>query len=71
MGKIAEKSGQMTVEQAAEIMDVTPMFLRMGMRQDKFPFGAAVKMRKQWRYYINEKRFYEWLRDGVAGKATS
>ncbi len=52
-----------TVEQAAAIMGVTPMFLRMGLRQGRFSqFGEAVKMRKQYRYYINEQRFREWMR---------
>ena len=55
---------RMSVEQAAAIMGVSPMFLRMGLRQDKFPFGASVKMRKQWAYYINEQKFKEYMRRG-------
>lgn len=53
---------RMSVEQAAAIMGVSPMFLRMGLRQDKFSFGAAVQMRKQWAYFINPAQFAEYMR---------
>ncbi len=52
---------KITVEEAAEKMGITPMFLRLGMRDGKFPFGAAVKFEKQWRYYINPIRFEKWM----------
>lgn len=52
---------KITVEEAAEKMGITPMFLRLGMRSGKFPFGAAVKFDKQWRYYINRARFEKWM----------
>lgn len=52
---------KITVEEAAEKMGITPMFLRLGMRDGKFPFGTAVKFNKQWRYYINRIRFEKWL----------
>ena len=42
-----------SVEQAAKIMGVSPMFLRLGLRRGEFPFGVAIKFEKQWRYYIN------------------
>ena len=50
-----------SVETAAKIMDVTPIFLRIAMRSDKFPFGVAVEMRKQWRYWINTERFIAYM----------
>ena len=52
---------KITVEEAAEKMGITPMFLRLGMRSGKFPFGTAVKFDKQWRYYINPIRFEKWM----------
>ena len=55
---------RLSVEDAAKIMGMTPMFLRMGLRQDKFSFGEAVQMRKQWAYYINEQKFKEYMRRG-------
>ena len=55
------------VADAAKIMGVTPMFLRMGLRQNKFPFGAAVKMHKRWAYYINARKFREYMQGEAIG----
>lgn len=51
---------KLTVPEAAAIMGVTPQFLRMGLRHDKFPFGTAIKF-KRWSYYINAERFRDYL----------
>lgn len=53
--------GKITIQQAAKIMGVTPRFLHLGLQNDKFPFGTAVKFEKQWRYYINAERFHKWM----------
>jgi len=43
-------------------MGVTPMFLRMGLRLGKFPFGTAIQTsRSRWTYYINRKRFEVYM----------
>lgn len=52
-----------TVPEAAKEMGVTPMFLRMALRQGKFPFGTAIKG-KRWSYYINATRFYKYIEAG-------
>lgn len=54
------ESNKLSVPEAAEIMGVTPQFLRLALQQGRFPFGVAVKM-KRWSYYINEKKFYEYF----------
>lgn len=51
---------RLTVTEAAEIMGVTPMFLRLALREGRFSFGTAVKM-KRWVYYINPDRFYKYI----------
>ena len=51
---------KLTIPQAAKLMDVDPQFLRIALQQGRFPFGAAVKM-KRWAYYINAKKFYDYL----------
>ena len=58
-----------SVEQAAKIMGVSPMFLRLGLRRGEFPFGVAVKFEKQWRYYINPERFRRWMAGEDMGPA--
>lgn len=56
----AKKPNKITVPEAAAIMGVTPQFLRLALQQGRFTFGTAVKF-KRWSYYINEKKFYEYL----------
>ena len=55
-------SEKITVKEAAEIMGVNPQFLRMGLQHEKFPFGAAVRGKGRWSYYINRKRFETYLK---------
>ena len=51
-----------TVDAAARRMGVTPMFLRMGLRLNKFPFGTAIQMPGgRWSYYINPVRFERYM----------
>src|SRR5690606_39881879 len=53
---------RLTVDEAARIMGVTPMFLRMGLRLGRFPFGTAVQMPGgRWSYYINPVRFERYM----------
>jgi len=59
-----------SVEQAAKIMGVSPMFLRLGLRRGEFPFGVAIKFEKQWRYYINPERFRRWMAGEDMGPAS-
>ena len=53
---------RLTVDEAARIMGVTPMFLRIGLRLGRFPFGTAVQMPGgRWSYYINAERFRRYM----------
>ena len=62
---------RVSVEEAARIMGVTPMFLRMGLRLGRFPFGTAVQMPGgRWSYYINATRFERYLAGMDMGEAT-
>ena len=47
---------KLSVPEAAEIMGVSPQFLRYALLQGKFPFGVGVKM-TQNEFYINPLRF--------------
>ena len=53
-----------TLPDAAEQMGVPPQLLRVGLQQNVFPFGVAIKMKKRYAYYINERQFKEWLKGG-------
>lgn len=52
----------LTINQAANIMGVSPQFLRVALQQNKFPFGVAVKM-KRWAYFIDPNKFNDYLQD--------
>jgi len=52
----------MSVEEAAKAMGVSIQFLRMGLRQNKFPFGVAVEMSpNSYRYWISRERFEQYM----------
>lgn len=50
---------------AAQIMGKTQMFLRCGLRADKFPFGTGVLIDKEYSYFINTKNFLKYLGEEV------
>ena len=52
---------KISVKQASILMGKSEQFLRMGLRNNKFPFGTAVKMSSQWTYYISPKLFYDYI----------
>ena len=52
----------LTVNDAAAQMGVTGELLREGLKQDRFPFWAAVKMKKRYAFYINPAAFEKYMR---------
>lgn len=53
--------GRISVKEAAEIMNTSQQFIRVGLQQKALPFGAAVKISSQYTYYISPKKFYEFV----------
>lgn len=51
----------MTVKEAARLMGKSEQFVRIGLRNGRLPFGTAVKMSQRWTYYINRKRFEDFI----------
>lgn len=56
-----DRPPRLTIQEAAEIMDVIPRFLHMGLQHEKFDFGVAIKTSAQWTYYINTERFIKYM----------
>jgi len=50
-----------SVKQAAIAMGKSEQFVRVGLRNNRFPFGTAVKLSSQWTYYISPKLFYDYV----------
>lgn len=49
------KIGRILTTEAAEILNVSPQFVRIAMQQGKLPIGTAVQMSSVWTYHISEK----------------
>lgn len=47
------------VSEVAQMMGVTEQFVRLGLIQNRFPWGYAVLMGSHYSYWINRKRFEE------------
>lgn len=58
----------MTPEAAGKIIHKNAEFIRAGLRQKRFDFGAAVESKSgQWNYLILKNKFLEYvgLKEGV------
>lgn len=52
-----------SIEQAAQILDISPQMLRIGLQRKAFPFGTAIKgTGKQYKYYINSVALEKYVR---------
>lgn len=52
-----------SIKEAAELMGVSQQFLRIGLQQNVFSFGAALKLNgsSKFTYYISRKKLYEYI----------
>ncbi|MEG3029468.1 MAG: hypothetical protein RR827_03625 [Oscillospiraceae bacterium] len=56
----AQRAQRVTVEQAAKAMNVSKLFIRLGLQRKELDFGYAVKTgKKQYSYFIDRKVFEE------------
>ena len=51
----------LTITETAKILDRPAQFVRLGLQQNKFPFGAAVKNEKEYSYVIYKKKLEEFV----------
>lgn len=49
------------VQVVAEILGVSPQFVRIGLQQKTLPIGSAVKTSSKWTYHIS----YELLKNYI------
>lgn len=50
-----------SVRDAAEMLGVSPQFVRLGLQRDALPIGTAVKMSSVWTYHISPKLLKEYI----------
>ena len=46
--------------EAAKILNVSAVFVRVAMQQNRLPIGSAVKMSSKWSYQISKKLLEEY-----------
>ena len=46
---------------AADLLNKSPQFVRIGLQNQRLPIGSAVKMSSQWTYHIS----YEMLKNYI------
>ena len=52
---------QVSVKMASKLMGKSEQFIRVGLRNDRLPFGTAVKLSSHWTYYISPKLFFDYI----------
>ena len=50
---------RLTIKEAAELMNCTQQFIRVGLQRNIFTFGYAIKTSTRWNYYISRQKFEE------------
>lgn len=59
---------RLTVAKAAELMDVSVQFIRVGLQQGKLPFGTAVSISGgKYTYYISPELFTKYTGINLKG----
>ena len=55
-----EPKNRLSIGEAAELMQVSQQFIRVGLQTGILPFGYAVKTSSKWTYYISPAKFTEY-----------
>jgi len=50
---------RLSIKEAATLMEVSEQFVRVGLQNNKFPFGYAIRNKTRWNYYISPVKFTE------------
>ena len=52
---------KVTIKKAANLMGTSEQFVRIGLRNNRVPFGSAVKLSSKWIHYISPRLFYQYI----------
>ena len=52
---------RVSVKEASQILDVSPQFIRIGLQQQRLPYGTAVQISSEWTYHISRKLLEEYI----------
>ncbi len=57
--KIIEE--KLTINDVANIIDKSPQYIRVGLQQQRLPFGTAVQMSSEWSYHVSKKLLEDYI----------
>jgi len=53
---------RVTIQEASRLLGIPQQCLRIGLQQERFPFGHAIRTsERRYTYYINRKRLEMYL----------
>lgn len=54
-------SNRVTVQEAAELLNVSQQYIRIGIQRGWLPIGSCVKLSTKWTYHIPRERLNAYL----------
>lgn len=53
-----------SIKEAARLLNISQQMLRIGLQQNAFPFGVAIKIKdsSKYTYYINRNQLNQYLK---------
>lgn len=51
----------MNIQEAAKLLNKSEQYIRIGLQNERLPFGTAVKTSSKWSYHISEEAFEKYL----------
>lgn len=52
---------KVSINEAARLLQLSPQTVRVGLQQEKFSFGTAIKTSNQYTYHISRVQLYNYL----------
>lgn len=52
----------------AELLNKSEQYIRMGLQQERLPFGTAVKTSSQWSYHISYNLLKDYIGEDIIQK---
>lgn len=59
---------RISVKDTSKILDVSEQFIRIGLQNQRLPFGTAVQTSTEWTYHISKKQLEDYIGKEVVEK---
>lgn len=54
----------MNIQEAAKLLNKSEQYIRLGLQNERLPFGTAVKTSSKWSYHISKGAFERYMKEG-------